>query len=432
MQISSQDLDGFTQSVSFQFDAAEMDQKLNRQLNELRRTVRISGFRKGKVPLKMIRQRYGANIINDLQSEAVERSWVHLVRELKMTPLSQPELDISQPLKPSKGLEFTFSFEIIPPFELPNPSDLNGELIKWTVSEDRLNSEIEELCKRHGDWVPLKRRKKSRNDDQVTISLTGFNGDEEIDALRSDKEQFVLGTSQIIPELEKKILGLKVSESFQLDYTFPEDHHNPDLAGQTVQFRGEVTDICERVVLSVDQLIEKLPNDEDEAALRTRLTTELTTEAEQRSRADLRESIAKQLREESQFPVPPLAVDEQTTARLQHQSAQASEGGPSEEPTEEALAEAKLEAERDLRFEAIIREYSQANQITVTEADFTGRLLEMLRSSGEFGMQLIQFYQQPANRKRLEAAILDDKVIDGFISAAGFTEVEKELTLEEE
>ena len=83
------------------------------------------------------------------------------------------------------------------------------------MSEERLNSEIEELCKGHGDWVPLKRRKKSRNDDQVTISLTGFAGDEEIDALRSEKEQFVLGTSQIIPELEKKILGLKASESFQ-------------------------------------------------------------------------------------------------------------------------------------------------------------------------------------------------------------------------
>ena len=85
-----------------------------------------------------------------------------------------------------------------------------------------------------------------------------------------------------------------------------------------------------------------------------------------------------------------------------------------------------------MRFEAIVRAYAKANQIEVSDSDFTGRLLEMLRSAGEYGMQMIQFYQQPANRDRLKAMILDDKVIDSYIEAADFKEIENELGLEDE
>jgi trigger factor len=432
MQISSQELEGFTQSVSFQFDASEMDKKFQFELKKIQRTARISGFRKGKVPMTVIRQRYGAGVINEMQSDALQQSWRHLINELKLIPLTQPEVDVSQPLRPSKGLSLTFSFEIIPPFDLPQASELEGELIKWTVSDARVDQEVERLCKLHGDWIPLKRRKKCRNGDQVKVSLTGFDGEEELSALKSDEQTFELGSQQIIPELEKKIMGLKESETFTLDYTFPEEHHNPELAGRAVRFEGTLTSICEQVVLSTEELIEKLPNDEDEAALRERLSQELVAEAESKTKAELRDSVAKQLREMSTFFVFPSVVDEQAHARLHHHHDHGEDGSCDHEHSDEELSEARVEAERDLRFEAIIREYSESNGITVTEADFTTRLLEMLRSSGEFGMQLLQFYQQPANRKRLEASILDDKVIDSFIEAANFAEVERELELPEE
>lgn len=434
MQISSQELDGFTQSISFHFDASVMDQKYQDELKKIQRTAKISGFRKGKVPMTVIRQRYGAGVINEMQSDALQRSWRHLITELKLIPLSQPEVDVSQPLRPSKGLSLTFSFEIIPPFDLPQASDLEGELIKWKASEARVDQEVERLCKLYGEWVPLKRRKKCRNGDQVKVSLTGFDGDEELSSLKSDEQTFELGSQQIIPELERKILGLKEEEAFTLEYTFAEEHHNPELAGREIRFEGVLNEIFEQVVLSTEELIEKLPNDEDEAALRVRLAKELVTEADRKSRAELRDSVAKQLREGSSFPVPPVVVDEQAHARLHHHHDHDhnDDGSCDHDFSDEELAEARIEAERDLRFEAVIREYSEINGITVTEADFTTRLLEMLRSSGEFGMQLLQFYQQPANRKRLEAAILDDKVIDSYIETAQFAEVERELELTED
>ncbi len=431
MEVSRQDLEGFTQSVSFKFGAGEMDQKFNKELSQIKSKVKISGFRPGKVPLKVIKQRYGAGVINDLQSDAVQECWRHMINELKLVPLSQPDLDVSQPLRPGRGLELTFSFEVIPPFELPEPSSLKGERATWTVSEERVNHEVEKLLDLHGEWIDLKRRKKCRAGDLIMISLKGFEGEEEIEALDSPEEKFELGQQRIIPELEKAITGLKLEEAFSVDYLFPDDHPNDLLTGKQIRFEGQINGIQEKKAVGIDALLEKLP-DEDESALRERLSQELKTQKDQESQVELRDAVAKQLRENSEFELPPKAVEDQAQSRLHHQHNHTEGEECDHNHSEEEEAEARKSAEADLRFEAIVRQYSQTNNISVGESDFTGRLLEMLRSAGEYGMQMIQFYQQPANRERLMASLLDDKVIDSYIEAATFKSVDRELGVEEE
>lgn len=431
MQVSKQDLEGCTQSISFKYDADQMDQRFNKELSSLKSKVKVPGFRKGKVPSKILHNRYGANILNDLQSDAIQESWRHLINDLEMVPFSQPDLDVTQPLRRGKGLEFTFSFEVIPPFELPEASSLEGEKVTWTVNTARIDKEIETLCDMHGEWITLKRRKKCRAADLVTIALKGFEGDEEVASLNSPEEKFELGQQRIIPELETAITGLKIDETFSVSYTFPEDHPNPDLVGKDIRFEGTLSDIQEKSALTIEQLIEKLP-DEDEAALRDRLSTELKSLKETESQQALRSSIAKQLREQSEFILPPTAVAEQTHARLHNHHQHGAGEDCEHDHSAEEESEAQKEAEADLRLEAIIRTYAKQNEITVNDSDFTGRLLELLRSAGEYGMQMIQFYQQPANRDRLKASILDDKVIDAYIAGAQLKEVEKELGVEEE
>ena len=431
MEVLNQTLEGFTQTVSFKFDWESLNRKYTSELSKIQSTAKISGFRKGKVPLKIIGQRYGRNILADLQSDAIQESWRHLINELNLVPLSQPELDLPSPLSRGKELEFTFSFEVIPPFTLPEASILEGEKVVWTVSDERVNYEVETLCDQHGEWVDLKRRKKCRDGDLVTLSLKGFEGDTEVEGLTSAEEKVELGQQRIIPEIEKAIVGLKVEETFDLEYTFPEDHPNEQLAGKAIRFEGAVTSIQEKNVLKLDELIEKLP-DENEEALRERIVKELKEQKDQQSMLELRESVALQLKSKTDFDLPPAAVEDQTSARLNHQKDQTAGTADDSEHSQEEKAEAESAAKSDLRFEAIVREYARVNELSVSESDFTGRLLEMLRSAGEYGMQMIQFYQQPANRDRLKAAILDDKVIDSYIESASFKEVEQELGVEEQ
>ena len=426
MEVLNNNLDGFTQSVSFKFAWETINPQYTKELSKIKATAKIPGFRKGKVSRKIIEQRYGRSILADLQSNAVQESWTHLLNDLELVPLSQPELDMIKALKRGSDLELTFSFEVIPPFDLPEASTLEGEKEVWSVSSERIDKEIENLCNLHGEWIDLKRRKKCRDADLVTVSLNAFEGDQALEDLNSPEEKVELGQQRIIPEIEKAILGLKLTETFKAEYEFPNDHPNPEIAGKTIRFEGIVNNIQEKSPLDLEALIEKLP-DENEEGLRERLASELKAQKEQASLMNLRTSIAKQLKEKSDFDLPPAAVEDQMNARL-NQGQATDDTGYSDEEKQEAEAQAKS----DLRFEAIVRSYAKLNQIEVSDSDFTGRLLEMLRSAGEYGMQMIQFYQQPANRDRLKAMILDDKVIDSYIEAANFKEIKNELGLEDE
>ena len=427
MQVSGQELDGFTQIISFQFEAEEMDKKLNREFKKIGSRAKIPGFRKGKVPLKIIHQQYGASVINEMQSNAINDSWSHIVQELKFNPLSMPDLKVTQPLRLKKGLNVTFSFDIIPPFDLPSPETISGEQITWTIGDARIDQELDRLCERLGDWIDLKRRKKCREADLVKVNIKAMDGDETLEDLSIDDKEIELGQEQELPEVEKAIIGLKVEETFSVDFTFPEDAAE-QFAGRTVQFTGEVLNIQEKSKASIDKVLEQFP-EEDEEALRARIKEELVQHMTQKSRTDLRESVIEQLTTKCDFPVPPSVVENMTQEQLNRNKG--------DDDTDESHSEEELEATRqkvtqNLRFEAIVFEYSRANNITVNEADFTKHLLELIQSAGEFGMQLFNFYRQPANRARLEQIILDEKVIDSYIDAADLADVEQELGLDEE
>ena len=430
MQVASQELDGFTQIISFQFDAEDMDKKLNREFKRIGSRAKIPGFRKGKVPLKIIHQQYGASVINEMQSNAINDSWSHIVKDLNFNPLSMPDLKVTQPLRLTKGLKVTFSFDVIPPFDLPAPEVLEGDAVTWIVSDARVDQELDRLCMRFGDWVDLKRRKKCRANDLVKVDIQAMDGEELIEGLSAIGKEIELGQGQDLPEIDKAITGLKVGESFSLEYAFPQDAVE-QYAGRTVHFTGEVLTIQEKDKASVDKVLEQFP-EEDEEALRAKIVEELIQHMTQKSRTDLRESVIEQLTTKSDFPVPPSVVEKMTQEQLNRSQNRDEDSEDVPEPTEAELEEVRQKVIQNLRFEAIVFEYSRAHGITVDESDFTKHLLELIQSAGEFGMQLFNFYRQPANRARLEQIILDEKVIDSYIDAAGLSEVEQELGIDEE
>ena len=429
MQVSRQELDGFTQVVSFQFDAQEMDRKLNREFKRIGSKAKIPGFRKGKVPLRILQQQYGASVLHDMQSSAINDSWAHVVQELRLNPLSMPDLQVDQPLRLKKGLAVTFSFDVVPPFELPKPDALTGEKVVWTVSEARLDREVEKLCERLGPWKALKRRKKCREGDQLTFNVRASIDGEQLDRLSEEGRAIELGQGQELPELEKKLTGLKIEESFTLKHTFPENAQE-DVAGREVVFEGEVVNIQEKGKATIEEVLEQFPQ-ETEEELRAQILEELTKHLSQKVQADLRSSVIEQLQTQSDFPLPPTVVDKMVHDQL-HQHHHDEGEACDHDHNDEEVAEAREKAEKNLRFESIVLEYSRANDLKVTELDFNRHLLEMLQSAGEFGMQLFNFYRQPNNRARLEQMILDEKVVDSYIEGANFAEVERELGADDE
>lgn len=429
MQIAKQELEGFTQTLTFEFTATEMDRKLNREFDKLRKQVRIPGFRKGKTPVKMIRQRYGASVINDMQMNAINDSWGHVFKELKLNPLSEPSLNMIEPLRLERGLKFSLSFEVVPPFELPEPKSLKGEQVEWSVSSDRLDQEIEKLCERFGEWEPLnKRRKKSREGDLVTLDLKAFEGDEAVEQFTNSEFKLELGQPMNLAPLEKQVKGLKVDDELNFEHSFGAE--DGPLAGRAVRFEGKVNNIEEKKNAEVDALIEKF-SVESEDQLREQLSKELVEYKAQESRRELRDSVIQQL-SSAEISLPPSVIERMVHNQLHHDHDHEHGECDHDDHSEEEIATARAKAEESLRLESIIHVYQHEHGISVSEVDFIQHMREMLSSSGEFAMQLFQFYQQPENRQRLERVILDEKVIDSYIESAELPKVERELDVEAE
>lgn len=425
MQATVHDLDDFTQRVSFDFSADHIKGLFDAEMQKIKRQIKMPGFRKGKVPHKMITRQYGPGVLMDLQQDLVQKAWTHVVTELKLEPMSQPELeDLSGAVSTTKGFNFKFSFETLPPFELLDDTSFELTRTEWTTSEEALQARLDELCAQMGEWGPLKRRKKAREGDQIVFSLKAFDGEEEMTALASDEERVELGSKTMIPELESAFEGLKVEEEAKVDYTFPEEHPNEELKGKAITFVCVVKEVNEKTSLKLEELAEKLEA-EDVDALKAKLSEEMATERNQAEAQKMRSELAKQLRERYDFAVPPTALNEQTHHRL-HSEHKHAEGEACEHSAEDEEA-ARLEAARDLRMEAVLRRLAQTREVEVSDKEVNDRIFEMLRGAGEFGFQLFQFYQEPKNKARLKESLAEDKILDKIIEGASVKVTQDEI-----
>ena len=432
MQATVHEIDSFTQRVSFDFSADQITGLYNSEMKKLKGKVNIPGFRKGKVPTGMLKKRYGQGVLMDIQQDLIQKAWSHVIRELKLEPMSQPELEgLDQLASVTGGLSFKFSFDMIPPFELLEASSFELERTEWSCSDEAVEARLAEMCDQMGEWVPLKRRKKAREDDQVVFSLKAFEGEQELSELASEEERVVLGSKTMIPELEEAFVGLKLEGEAKVDYTFPEEHPNEELKGKAVTFVALVKEINEKAPLKPEELPEKLNEEGDLEALKAKIAEEMTNERNKGEAQKLRSELAKLMRERYDFGVPPAAVNEQANHRLNsshnHADGEAGEHDHSAEEEEEA----RLEAARDLRMEAVLRRLAQDFEVTITDREVNDRIFEMLRGAGEFGMQIFQFYQQPQNKARLKESLVEDKVLDKILDEASVKVVTAEIKPEE-
>jgi|GEM_PF-1756516 len=428
MQATVHEIDSFTQRVSFDFSPDQISGLFNSEMKKLKSKVNVPGFRKGKVPAGMLKKRYGQGVLMDIQQDLIQKAWTHVVRELKLEPMSQPELEeLGAMASVDGGLSFKFSFDTIPPFELLDASGFELERTEWTCSDEALEARVTEMCEQMGEWVALKRRKKARAQDQVVFSLQALEGDEELSALASEEERVVLGSKTMIPELEEAFVGLKLEEEAKVDYTFPEDHPNDEIKGKTVTFIAAVKEINEKSPLKPEELPEKLNHEGDLDSLKAKLAEEMADERNKGEAQKLRNELAKLMRERYDFGVPPAAVNEQAHHRLHsaHNHAQGEACDHDHSAEEEETA--REEAARDLRMEAVLRRHAQESEVTITDREVNDRIFEMLRGAGEFGMQIFQFYQQPQNKARLKESIIEDKVLDKILEGASVKVVSAEI-----
>src|SRR5690625_1701097 len=243
MQVSLEATTGLERRLTIGVPSAEIDQEVNNRLQKAAKTVRIDGFRAGKVPMKVVRQRFGAGVRQEVIGEVLNRSFYEAVEQEKLQPAGQPSIE-SVKDEAGQDLEFVATFEVYPEIAVADLSEVKVVRPVAEVTDADIEKMIENLRKQQGKQVAVDRA--AVEGDTVKIDYVGRRDGEEFEGGSAEDATLGLGSGRMIPGFEDAIVGMKAGEEKVVPLTFPEDYHAEDLKGAEVEFTIKLNSVLEQ------------------------------------------------------------------------------------------------------------------------------------------------------------------------------------------
>jgi trigger factor len=472
MQITETNSEGLKREFHITVPASELSDKVAERLDEIGRSVRIPGFRPGKVPIRILRQRFGPAVLGEVLQSTVEGSSAEAIREHNLRPALPPRFDVVS-FSEGADLEYKMSLELLPEIPQASFSDLAIERLAVEIPEEEVDRAVERLAEQQRQSEPVERA--AGQGDIVVIDVEGRIDDREIPGAAGKDRHVVLGSGSLIPGFEDQLLGARAGEERTVRVTFPEDYAAADLAGKEGVFTVAVKEVRQLLPLAIDDTLAQAVGLENLAELRAEMKQSLQRNYDQATRLRLKRALLDKLAERYDFPVPPGMVDlefeniwgqyqaaregaqsrsapgepaapaeipgeikeaaESEAAAGETQGAPAAagqsemtagtaaEGGEGKEAAgageEVRKAEYRKIAERRIRLGLLLAEIGRSNNITVSQEELNQALASEARRHPGHERQVIDYYRQnPGALGGLRAPILEDKVIDFIVEMA--------------
>ncbi len=420
MQVSMETLAGLERRMTIEVPAETVESQVKSRLQEAAKNVQMKGFRKGKVPVKVIKERYGAGVRQEVLGEVMSNSWVEAVTQEKVKPASQPRIEPKN-LEEGKNLEFTATFEVYPEIELQEFSGITIEKKGAEISDTDIDKMVETLREQRKTYVETDRA--SQDGDRVNIDFTGTIDGEKFEGGEAKGSNLVLGSKRMIPGFEEGLVGLSKGEEKTLSLTFPEDYHNKDLAGKATEFAVKVNTVSEPVLPELnDEFFASFDVAEGGLdAFRKEVSANMARELKNASRNNIKNQVIEGLLKIHTVDVPKALVKSEVGA-LRQQAMQQIGGGRNIDPSMLPDDLFSGQAERRVTLSLIMNEIVNKNNLK-PEADAVRKLIEEMAESYEKPEEVIKWYysdkEQLAN---IEAMALEEAVIDLILDSAKISE----------
>ena len=439
---------GLNRSISITVPAAVVSQHVENRVKALASTVKIAGFRPGKVPAKVVKERMGEQLSADVAQSLVNEFLPQAFSEHKLNVAGQPRVHnggAGDSFKVSEGQDFTFNadFEIYPEV---TPKNYTGvKLTRETAepSDDLVQGALKRLEGQMQSFTPKGVEANAANGDQLTISGQGYTRDaagkeEAFPGGNLENFKVVLGSGSLIPGFEEGLLGAKTGDEVDVDVTFPAEYHAKELAGKPSVFKLKVLEVASPAEEALsDQTVKQLGFENLDALkniLKQGAVRDLSMASEQRIKRQLLDALEDGNRE---FDLPQGLVNAEHQAlwraqlnELQERRMPIESLGAS---VEEAVASLKPLAERRVRLGLVLAAIARTEKIEVTNADIEEAVNAQIASAGPQQEQARKYFANPANRAQLNGPVLEDKVTGWLIEKAEVTTKEipaKELLAE--
>lgn len=424
MQVSIETTSGLERRLTVGVPAEQVENEVENRIKQAARTVSIKGFRKGKVPVSVVKQRFGANIRQEVVGDVISRSFYAAVQKENVKPAGQPSIQPKQ-LAPGKDLEYIATFEVYPSVALADMSSYEINRPTAQVTDADLDIMVDTLRKAQASWKIVE--KAAEDGDRVNINYVGTKDGVEFAGGKADNQNLILGSKTMIPGFEDGILGMKAGEEKTIDVTFPEDYQSEELKGAKAQFKITLNSVSAPELPELNQdFFDKFGIlGADLAKFRSEVKVNMERELKNALKAKVKLQVMDALIASHQVDVPKALVANEINL-LREQMMQRFGGQKQNFDVRSLLPDTMFEEEANRRVTLglVVGEIVKDAKIK-PDAQLVKSKIEEIASTYEQPQEVIDYYN--SNRELLagvESAVLEDQVVDYIVSKAKVTDVE--------
>jgi len=434
MQVTETLSEGLKREYKVVVPAAELDEKVNKRLDELKAQVRINGFRPGKVPVTHLKRMYGratmAEVIEatvrDANNQIVTEHGFKLAADPKVT-LPQEEGAIEELINGKTDLNYTMALEIVPPITLANFKDIKLTRLTAEVADAEVDEALGRIADQNKPFTPKAEGEKAALGDRVAISYAGSINGEAFDGGTGDDAPVLLGSNTFIPGFEDQIVGMGVGETRTLKVKFPEHYQAENLAGKDAEFVVTAKSIEAPGTVTIDDAFAKSLGLESLDKLREAVKERIVREHQNMSRQKVKRALLDELDKLHKFEPPPTLVEEEFDrvwkSVLQEMEAEKKTFADENTTEEKAKEEYRAIAERRVRLGLVLAEIGEKNTITVTDDELNRAVMERVRQFPGQEQRVYEYFRSnPQAVAGLRAPIFEEKVVDFLLELADVSE----------
>jgi trigger factor len=427
MQVTEKLNEGLKRGYEITVTAAELDAKVNDKLKEAQPEIEMKGFRKGKVPMALLKKQFGPKVLGEAMQEAVDGAMNEHLESTGDRPAMQPEMKMTnEDWKEGDDVVVSVSYENLP--DIPDVDFSEIKLEKMVVKADDASVEeaLASLAETAQNFEDRKKGAKAKDGDQVVFDFLGKVDGEAFEGGAAEGHALVLGSGQFIPGFEEGLVGVKAGEEKDITVTFPEDYNAEHLAGKEAVFECKIHNVQEPKAAEIDDEMAKQFGAEDLSGLKGQITEKLEEEYAGAARAVTKRGLLDALDKKVDFELPPALVEAeagQIAHQLWHEENPDVQGH--DHPEIEATEEHTKLAARRVKLGLLLAEIGQKAEVQVSDAEFTQAVMNQARQYGNQARQFFEFVQQNQQmQQQIRAPLFEDKVVDHILEAAELKEKE--------
>ena len=417
--------------VKVSVPAANKQKQADEMYDELRHEAEVPGFRRGKVPRRIVEKRFAKVVRSEVDAKLVSAAFRKLIKDEDFNPIRFPDiegLEDDKERKEDEALEFTLKFEVAPRVELGKYRGVKVERPVVTVDDSDVNEALEEMRTRYSTFETLEKGKAAEGD-QVVIDFKGLIDGEQFPGGAAENYPYILGTKRFFPEFEKKLLGSKVGDELTCKVTLPKDSPNEDLRGKKATFTIHVKELKRRNLPELNDDFAKQVGAENVEALRERIVNQLRENSLQTSERIARSRALEAVVKKSKYEIPKALIEDVARSHYEEEIRRLIQMRVPVDQIESRMEDIKKQSDEsaidEIKRTVTLSEISSAEGIEVTDADFESEATTIAQQTGVDSDTVSRYMSEEADRRSMyEGRIIRGKAMDVIMEHAKVTDKE--------